>query len=308
VELGADLDLKKVLKYPLGLSEDSKECHPFTGTFDGKGHSLKNIEMDNTNDPDYSDSSLFCSLKNAIVMNLTIATSCKFSGYRASGLSMFAEENTTIAIVKNDAEVVGKKRGCGLVNKILEGASVIFVNDENTGTIMADHTACGMFFQNPNSSSFVVSCVNKGNVKASLAFGIATMKLFSDPSIFAVQVVNVGNISSRDPELYSKYNAYAFWPHEHELFSSEIYALKDTCNPNGESSFDIYYQSGEYLIEGTNENVCDILNDGDNMVWQKSLDIVGTAPDVVKDGGERAKMVSLLILFCSFLFLIPLLS
>jgi len=332
VELITDLNLSGILDYPLGLSDDLQNCYPFTGTFAGNGHTVENIFMDNRNHAEYSDASIFCSLKNATISNLTIKNSCKFYGYRASGLSMFAEENVIISAVRNEADIVGIKRGCGLVNKIQENATVLFLNDENVGSVKGDHTACGLFFQNPNSYSMVVSCVNKGTIQALNAFGISTMKIFSERCILATQVLNIGDVlSTIEENEYAQYNAFAFWPRDYELYSDELYAISKTCNPAGELSFNIHSKKGMY-VDDSGKYVSDVLNDGQEPIWTKCLDIVGTGPeDPISDisgvssnepssnepssnepssnepssnefsinNGERTKVLSLLIILCA---------
>ena len=87
VALLSDLDFSSsTLTLPLGASSNGK-CVAFSGVFEGNGHSIKNIVMNNKNNAKYKNAGLFCSLKNATVENLVIDLSCSFSGYFAGALN-----------------------------------------------------------------------------------------------------------------------------------------------------------------------------------------------------------------------------
>ena len=58
---------------PLGFDHTTQTCHPFSGTFNGNGFSLKNIQLDmttgggNNDDAGVGGAWLFCGLENALI-------------------------------------------------------------------------------------------------------------------------------------------------------------------------------------------------------------------------------------------------
>lgn len=148
LELTADLDFHKAgLKYPLGVSQGF--CTPFSGSFKGREHRIKRLVMNNKNDNTYSSAGLFCALKGAIVDDLVIDESCKFTGVSAGALSvMVTGENTLYLLnVENKAQVNGDNGVGGLIgyvnNKV--GGKVFVQRCKNTGSVTATENAAGGF-------------------------------------------------------------------------------------------------------------------------------------------------------------------
>ena len=87
IEVDGDLDFADTeFSTPLGLSV--MECVPYSGVFNGQGHVIKNIAMDNTGNSDYPHAGLFCGLKGATIKDVTINTLCSFKGDSAGALSI----------------------------------------------------------------------------------------------------------------------------------------------------------------------------------------------------------------------------
>ena len=78
IEVTADLDFS-FHTLPLGAFSNGT-CVSFSGVFQGNGHSIKGLKMNNTKNEGYNNSGLFCSLKDATVENLVIDSSCSFIG------------------------------------------------------------------------------------------------------------------------------------------------------------------------------------------------------------------------------------
>ena len=76
-----DLDFSdSALTLPFGVSSDGS-CVSYTGVFEGNGHTIKGLVMDNTENQEYDNAGLFCALGNATFENLVIDSSCSFTGY-----------------------------------------------------------------------------------------------------------------------------------------------------------------------------------------------------------------------------------
>ena len=167
IELIADIDFKKSgLKYPLGVSQGS--CNPFSGSLKGREHTIKRLVMNNKNDNTYSSAGLFCELKGAIVDDLVIDKSCKFSGVSAGALSVKVSGSNTVNLlnVENNAEVDGEHSVGGLVgyvdNKVNE--KVILERCRNTGSVTASgNDAGGLIGHVENSQSTQVIIQNSYN-------------------------------------------------------------------------------------------------------------------------------------------------
>ena len=168
IELTADIDFKKSgLKYPLGVSQGS--CNPFSGSLKGREHKIKGLVMNNKNDNTCSSAGLFCGLKGAIVDDLVIDKSCKFTGVSAGALSVTITGSGTVNIlnVENNAEVNGELSVGGLIgyvdNKVNE--KVILEKCRNTGGVTASgNDAGGLIGHVENSKSTQVIIQNSYNI------------------------------------------------------------------------------------------------------------------------------------------------
>ena len=97
VYLANDIDFNKEQVSVIGNSE-----HPFTGTFDGEGHTIKNYSV-TVNDECPNNQGLFGYVKDGTVKNVTIDSSnlyFKYSGYTATTLKG-SEYSTFIAHLDN---------------------------------------------------------------------------------------------------------------------------------------------------------------------------------------------------------------
>ena len=138
IEVTADLDFSSSnLTLPLGAFSNGT-CVAFSGVFQGNGHSIKGLKMDNTNNGGYKHAGLFCSLKDAIIENLVIDSSCSFNGWQAGALSASLNGSLTANNITNNAAVSGSYRIGGFIGEIkdLKQPSVIlFDNCINNGTV-----------------------------------------------------------------------------------------------------------------------------------------------------------------------------
>lgn len=102
----------------LPFGSEGSECIPFNGTVDGQRHTINNMIVSQEN-----GAALFCGLKNAVVKNLVISSSCLFEGTWASAISMKAYGSVTFENVTNQAEVRGMRSAGAFI------ADVVDVND-----------------------------------------------------------------------------------------------------------------------------------------------------------------------------------
>lgn len=207
IELTADLDFKKTgLNYPLGVSQGS--CHAFSGSFKGREHKIKGLVMNNKNDNTYSSAGLFCELKGAIIDDLVIDKSCKFTGVSAGALSVKITGSGTVNIlnVENNAEVNGEHSVGGLIgyvdNKVNE--KVILERCRNTGTVTTSgNDAGGLIGHVENSQStqvIIQNSYNTGVIKgAQVAGGFVGFFRNNDAvTIFVNKSINENTVEGND--------------------------------------------------------------------------------------------------------------
>ena len=99
-----DLDFSdSSLTRPFGSSSDCSSCESYTGVFEGNGHTIKNLVMNNG----CTNVGLFCGLNSATVENLVIDSSCSFSGNSVGALCYTVAGSSIITNVTNKAAVSG---------------------------------------------------------------------------------------------------------------------------------------------------------------------------------------------------------
>lgn len=93
-----DLDFSaSTLTLPLGTLSDGT-CMAFSGTIQGNGHSIIHLNMNNIQSGRVEDAGLFCSLKDFVVENLVIDSSCYFIGDAVGALSVSVNGSLTVKI------------------------------------------------------------------------------------------------------------------------------------------------------------------------------------------------------------------
>ena len=145
ITLAADIDFSGLVFPPLGVTTQGR-CIPYSGVFDGKGHSLENLIMDRTDYPDYQNAALFCSVCDSLVQNIVFRNSCTFSGASASSLTeTVSQGNLTVNNVTNEAVVTGKDIASAFVTSF-SGTKIqmlVFENCSNEGQITTQGMIAG---------------------------------------------------------------------------------------------------------------------------------------------------------------------
>lgn len=148
IDLLADLDFSgKDLTLPFGASS-SGGCVAYSGVFHGNGHSIKGLQMNATNNTKYHHAGLFCGLKDAIVENLVIDSSCSFIGEYVGALGVSITGSLAVKNVTNKAFVNGSADVGGFIGGIKEVKQetvVSFENCTNDGSVVASSKYLGGF-------------------------------------------------------------------------------------------------------------------------------------------------------------------
>ena len=134
------------LPFPLGA--DSNGCKTKYGGFlQGNGHSIKDLQMDNSEKEGYNHAGLFCGLDGARIENVIIDSSCSFGGNFSGGFSATASGSLTITNSINKANVSGFGWVGGFIGHLeeMEKEKVVATFDGcvNEGSISFTETSGG---------------------------------------------------------------------------------------------------------------------------------------------------------------------
>ena len=186
-ELTADIDLENEAWKPIGYASNYDETKAYSGTFDGKGHTISGLKVD------ASVSGLFGYTKNAAIKNLTVAGSVgggncstagggivgyavggaiencgnlcevKVHGSCPGGGIIGSASNLTIIGCYNAGKVLKSDgmRGGGIVGK---GENVNIYDCYNVGEINGYTSKRGGIVGETSGSVFVYNCYNAGSV------------------------------------------------------------------------------------------------------------------------------------------------
>lgn len=176
VYLANDIDLSGLTFLPIGQYynnvKNEKVEKPFSGTFDGLGHTIRNLtyQIDTETECGYG---LFGYLKDATISNLVLDSSCSFtdtinSGYTGMGAIVGNSTGSTkLQNLCNYASVSSFGHGGGMVGR---GSVAEMTNCENHGTITAKNSAGGLTAFRVGGD--ITRCVNYGSVTGNIAGGV----------------------------------------------------------------------------------------------------------------------------------------
>ena len=133
-----DLDFSdSPLTLPFGASSDGS-CVSYTGVFEGNGHTIKNLVMNNEDNQGYNKAGVFWGLEGAVFENLVIDSSCSFGGISVGALSVSLTGSLTVTNVTNKAAVSGNSGVggfVGIIESIKQRLDVTFKDCVNDGNI-----------------------------------------------------------------------------------------------------------------------------------------------------------------------------
>ena len=179
-KLMTDIDLKGIAMQPIGHNRGENAEHIFAGVFDGQGHTLANVYIDDKNIPsgDYAEpATMFYELQNATVKNFRLTgefyTSHQFSG----PITRWMSGSSTIE------------------NCEIEVAMHLAAN------LAGDTSSGGLIGRNGSANSLINNCfistqiIGEGDVPHSYVGGVAgwaDASLIIKNSLIANEYINVG--------------------------------------------------------------------------------------------------------------------
>lgn len=167
--LANDIDFNGVTDF-YGVADDSKETHAFAGTFDGRGHSIRNWRMNGltlgadgkiVNSGSRQTTALFGILgAKGTVRNIVIDSSCSLTGH--SGIaSTVAICYGTVENIRNYASVTAAgSYSAGIVARLCSGARM--TDCYNAGTITVGSTYAAGIVAEMQAESSMANCQNDG--------------------------------------------------------------------------------------------------------------------------------------------------
>lgn len=160
VTLAKDLDLSTTRFSPIGMSG----IKVFEGTFDGKGHTISNINIDSTN----NYVGLFGYVKNATIKNIGIESGNIISTKNnVGGIVGYATGNTTIQNCYNKASISGVSKVGGILGS--SDDTVTIENCYNAGDVTGESKVAGIVGELHKGK--LDKCYNIGTVIGTSLFG-----------------------------------------------------------------------------------------------------------------------------------------
>ncbi|MCA1802617.1 MAG: T9SS type A sorting domain-containing protein [Rhodothermaceae bacterium] len=138
--LANDIDLSATVSwnYGLGFSPVGTSSNKFTGSFDGKGHTIQNL---NVNRPDQIMVGLFGDSQNAVIQNVTLANLNIMGSTRTGGIIASTYENMMQNLHANGLVVSTSTSAGGILGSTNRG---LFFNGSFVGHVFATSTAGGL--------------------------------------------------------------------------------------------------------------------------------------------------------------------
>lgn len=200
--LTEDIDLNNEPWTPIGIGEDTrKEDLPYSGTFDGNGHTISGLNVNYRN----KNGGLFCYVMNATIKNLTVAGSVTHSsgdGVAYGGIVGCAD-SSTIENCTNRCTVTGNWYAGGIVGWSTDSDIIGCANFGNISSPSFSGGICGRITGTRENDAAGIDatirdCYNVGMVSGRYAGGITGQSDSSDIDILIVNCYNVGSLHGSD--------------------------------------------------------------------------------------------------------------
>ena len=211
------------MTFPLG-GKANGACVTYNGVFNGNGHTIKGLVMDNKEKTSYSNAGLFCMLGNATVNDLVIDGSCSFAGNSAGALAVEVSGSVNLRGVTNRASVTGVSNAGGLIGLIQKTsqATLLLEGCVNYGSVSGTNGATqkraggmvGFVIDNKNLAINIYSSENYGALTGESTFCGGFIGYFYGNNVFTVEMsscTNYGNVSGKD---YASGFISVFWTNE----------------------------------------------------------------------------------------------
>lgn len=166
-ELTEDIDLNGEAWTPIGIGDAIyARTPPYSGTFDGKGHTIKNLSIDRS--AHYVG--LFGYVYGGTIRNLTVSGSVK--GSEHTGGIAGAANGGTFENCANQCAVQGGTTG-GIIGFATEEGTLIVRDCYNVGSITTTtgNSVGGIIGQCINTSGTIRNCYNAGTVTGTASVG-----------------------------------------------------------------------------------------------------------------------------------------
>lgn len=166
-ELTEDIDLSSEEWTPIGIGDAFyARTPPYSGTFDGKGHTIKNLSIDSS--AHYVG--LFGYVYGGTIRNLTVSGSVK--GSEHTGGIAGAANGGTFENCANQCAVQGGTTG-GIIGFATEEGTLIVRDCYNVGSITTTtgNSVGGIIGQCINTSGTIRNCYNAGTVTGTASVG-----------------------------------------------------------------------------------------------------------------------------------------
>lgn len=166
-ELTEDIDLNGEAWTPIGIGDAFyARTPPYSGTFDGKGHTIKNLSIDSS--AHYVG--LFDYVYGGTIRNLTVSGSVK--GSEHTGGIAGAANGGTFENCANQCAVQGGTTG-GIIGFATEEGTLIVRDCYNVGSITTTtgNSVGGIIGQCINTSGTIRNCYNAGTVTGTASVG-----------------------------------------------------------------------------------------------------------------------------------------
>ena len=194
VELMADIDLENKIFLPIGGKDETKSYY-FKGTFDGKGHVIRNL---NVWESPLGYGGLFGIVNNAVIKNVGIESGMVMGATRSAAFVANAQSGTKIRNCYNKAMVYADSNTGAFVGMI-GGSNVVLENCYNTGIINAEKNSSATaglvgYLASNATNAKLVNCYNVGNYYGIIGSlhesttGASTENCYSVGSINAVRI------------------------------------------------------------------------------------------------------------------------
>lgn len=188
---------------PIGI-----EKNPFTGVFDGNGHTISGLDISGS-----YNLGLFGVIKGATIQNLTVKGSVAFDststgGNNIGGIIGFSHMNSTVKNCVSYVDVTGPTTGnlygCGGIIAKIGGTTVgtfTIENCVNYGSVSGRQAVGGILgldqHSGANSSTVIIGCKNYGTIKGTASctagvFGYYWVGVASDLTV--KECANYGSI------------------------------------------------------------------------------------------------------------------
>lgn len=215
VVLTDDIDLGNQPWTPIG-----KDFYEFSGVFDGKGHVVEGLKVSNA-----ADAGLFGVAKGAAIKNLVVRGSVTGTDNAAGILAKAKSEACTIENCGNEAAVTVAKSGGGYAGGILGNAvAAIYVERcYNSGTVTStgntSYSRAGgiVGYMSGSGTAKVNTCYNTGNI-ISDSYAAGVFAGYGGYSLTVSSCYNTGKISGK-----SQTNTGAFTTSDSDAASNSFY-------------------------------------------------------------------------------------